>query len=365
MTRHIREDYNVDVSILNFQKRGGEKILNKVIMTVFGIFVSLSLLFVTPALAAKPVDTCQYVVDGNIPYAPGHYLASQFLMPGYDVFGYNYQAHIFNGSFANAYLGRPGSGLPPYTGDDTAYLAENPTAASHWAWPFRNVQLQMKWNDAWLANKDCGPDGLLDRPSPYKGSGAWLTNHATGTYEGSIWDATGNYVINVEYLGVDYPEDLVLLQSGSSITGTSLELVGGGSPWTIDSGTVSGNSIEFEGYFNSNPSMRVHFTGSIAVDGSMSGNWGDLAPGTRIGIWATTSGAAIHPICTVSDFVKIIAPPATATKVADVWYTADESEIGQDIWGEFAIIQEEASDPCSEYGIINYMSPLKKGLGGW
>jgi len=43
----------------------------------------------------------------------------------------------------------------------------------------------MKWNDAWLSNKDCDGDGLLDRyygyPS-YIGSGAWLTNHQKGTY---------------------------------------------------------------------------------------------------------------------------------------------------------------------------------------
>lgn len=43
----------------------------------------------------------------------------------------------------------------------------------------------MKWNDAWISNKDCDGDGLLDRhfgfPS-YRGSGAWLTNHQSGIY---------------------------------------------------------------------------------------------------------------------------------------------------------------------------------------
>ncbi len=38
----------------------------------------------------------------------------------------------------------------------------------------------MKWNDAWLSNKDRDGDGNLDRhwgyPS-YIGSNAWLTNH--------------------------------------------------------------------------------------------------------------------------------------------------------------------------------------------
>jgi hypothetical protein len=43
----------------------------------------------------------------------------------------------------------------------------------------------MKWNDAWLSNKDCDGDALLDRHygyTSYIGSGAWLTNHQKGTY---------------------------------------------------------------------------------------------------------------------------------------------------------------------------------------
>ena len=43
----------------------------------------------------------------------------------------------------------------------------------------------MKWNDAWISNKDCNADGLLDRHrgfASYLGSGAWLTNHQAGTY---------------------------------------------------------------------------------------------------------------------------------------------------------------------------------------
>jgi hypothetical protein len=42
----------------------------------------------------------------------------------------------------------------------------------------------MKWNDAWLSNKDCDEDGKLDRHygyASYIGSGAWETNHQWGT----------------------------------------------------------------------------------------------------------------------------------------------------------------------------------------
>ena len=69
---------------------------------------------------------------------------------GYTEFGYNYQAHIYNGDY----------GYPEWN-------------------------LVMKWNDAWLSNKDCDGDGLLDRHygyDSYIGSGAWETNHWTTTY---------------------------------------------------------------------------------------------------------------------------------------------------------------------------------------
>jgi len=82
---------------------------------------------------------------------------------GYDEWGYNYQAHMFNGGYCDAYRN------------------------AAWCQPYKDDNLIMKWNDAWLSNKDCDGDGLLDRhygyPS-YIGSGAWLTNHQSGTYEG-------------------------------------------------------------------------------------------------------------------------------------------------------------------------------------
>jgi len=82
---------------------------------------------------------------------------------GYDEWGYNYQAHMFNGGYCDAYRN------------------------AAWCQPYKDDNLIMKWNDAWLSNKDCDEDGLLDRhygyPS-YIGSGAWLTNHQSGTYEG-------------------------------------------------------------------------------------------------------------------------------------------------------------------------------------
>ncbi|MDD5145319.1 MAG: hypothetical protein PHF44_00500 [Candidatus Pacebacteria bacterium] len=163
---------------------------------------------------------------------------------------------MFRGSYANAYLGK--DGLPPYEGDDVAYLAQNPSAANKWYWPYRNDMIEMKWNDAWLSNMDCNGDGLLDRPSDnggtYIGSGAWETNHQWGV----------------------------------------------------------------------NP------------DGS---NW--------------------------NYFVKIVAAPDDATKLSGIWYTADGKEIGPDIWGEFATIEEIYNDQSTgDHGVL-YRSPAGPGFGKW
>lgn len=132
---------------------------------------------------------CTTIQEGVLTYSAGHYLEGEPLRIGYDPYGYNYQAHLFNGSYANVYLG--GAGFPPYDGDDDAYLKDNPGAKNHWAWPYRNVQLNMKWNDAWLSNKDCDGDGKLDRHhghASYIGSGAWLTNHMRGVEDdGTHW----------------------------------------------------------------------------------------------------------------------------------------------------------------------------------
>lgn len=198
-------------------------------------------------------DGCPTILGGTILYSPSHFLAGEPLTVGYDIFGYNYQAHLFNGTYANVYLGS--AGLPPYTGDTDAYLLENPGAAGHWAWPYRDVELSMKWNDAWIANTDCDDDGKLDRhygfPS-YIGSGAWETNH----------------------------------MSGDSLTASA---------WT--------------------------------------------------------------------DFVKIVAVPADAVKIDSIWFTADGVEIGPDIWGQFAIIQEVLNDPDSGTHGAQYISPAASGFG--
>jgi hypothetical protein len=106
--------------------------------------------------AAGPKSACTTIQGGTLLASDGSTITT-----GYDGWGYNYQAHLFNGKYCDAYR-------------DAA-----------WCQPYKEDDLAMKWNDAWLSNKDCDGDGKLDRHhgyASYIGSGAWLTNHQSGEY---------------------------------------------------------------------------------------------------------------------------------------------------------------------------------------
>jgi hypothetical protein len=184
---------------------------------------------VLAAKGGKKAD-CTTIKDGTLVGSDGI-----LLVIGYDDWGYNYQAHLFNGYYCDSYR-------------DAAWCQE-----------WKDVKLSMKWNDAWLSNTDCDGDGLLDRhfgfPS-YIGSGAWLTNHQSGEYEGE----DGNLV-----------------------------------KWNY--------------------------------------------------------------------FVKIVAAPADAYVADDIWYAADGTEIGEVIWGAFAIILQVENDPGAGLHGAQYISPVGPGFG--
>ncbi|MBK5252368.1 MAG: hypothetical protein JJE29_07030 [Peptostreptococcaceae bacterium] len=80
--------------------------------------------------------------------------ADEFVVEkGFNDDGYNYKAHLYVGG-----------------GE---------------AWDVEDAQLVMKWNEAWLSNKDKDADGKLDRHlgyDTYIDSGEWCTNHWRGTY---------------------------------------------------------------------------------------------------------------------------------------------------------------------------------------
>lgn len=127
-------------------------------ITVFVLVIVILTLGVTVLVAqADPVAKCTTIQSGELLASDG-----SVIEVGYDDWGYNYQARLFNGLYCDSYR-------------DAA-----------WCQPYKDVNLLMKWNDAWLSNQDCDEDGLLDRHygfDSYIGSGAWLTNHQSGEYE--------------------------------------------------------------------------------------------------------------------------------------------------------------------------------------
>ncbi len=162
----------------------------------------------TFVVSAKPKRDYNTITEGEIEYSAGHYLADQVIPTGFDDYGYNYQGHMFKGSYYNSYAG--GAGYGPWMGDDVAYFADshNEGADDHWAWPYRDVKLAMKWSDVWLSNMDRNDDGKLDRGNdePYTSSaaqGAWLTNHQSGEYEQDGETIKWNYFVKIVHPGDD------------------------------------------------------------------------------------------------------------------------------------------------------------------
>lgn len=103
---------------------------------------------------AAAADNCTTIQSGTLLTSDGATIST-----GFDDWGYNYQGLMFNGGYCDAYRD------------------------ALWCQPYKDDSLGMKWNDAWLSNKDCDGDGLLDRhygDDSYIGSGAWLTNHQSG-----------------------------------------------------------------------------------------------------------------------------------------------------------------------------------------
>ena len=125
------------------------------------------------------------------------------------------------------------------------------------------------------------------------------------------WNTTGNYVVNMNYLGTDYAHDMTLVQDGlGNLTGN------GGSPagaqvytWVLTTGTVAGDAIDFLANYTATPDAVtpqtvLHVVGVVAMDGTMSGTWtDDYQGGMREGTWVSTTGnvVAILPVPPTTD----------------------------------------------------------------
>lgn len=126
-------------------------------LIIFALFV---LLFV-PVMRVEAKDvSCTGISSGEIVDSAGNPIQK-----GYDQFGYNYEAHMFNGTYDSSDRTLDGT----YWGSTGDYVDD---------------KLMMKWSDAWLANVDCNGDHKLDRglvDGVVNGvSMGWLTNHIVG-----------------------------------------------------------------------------------------------------------------------------------------------------------------------------------------
>lgn len=80
------------------------------------------------------------------------------------------------------------------------------------------------------------------------------------------------------------------------------------------------------------------------------------------GAWLTNHQSGEDDGCKWNYFTKIVAVPEDAVNQGGTWYTADSTEIGPVIWGDFATIQSVYNDQCGEHG-IEYLSPAAPGFG--
>jgi hypothetical protein len=151
-------------------------------MKRFSVAIGLTLALAAPA-AAQPSGSCAKIKDGTITAADG----TTVLTPGYDKYGYNYQAKMFNGLYANYF--RPTTPVTEGT---------------------ENVVI--KWSDEWLATVDCNHDGKLDRGlNPKTGesdgmSKGWVTNHFEGDYIGTDQESHHyTYFVKITYVGPAQP----------------------------------------------------------------------------------------------------------------------------------------------------------------
>ena len=147
------------------------------VVVIFLLALLLVALFVGTAAAEGPVGKCTTIQSGDLIASDGSIITT-----GFDDWGYNYQGRLFNGMYCDAYRD------------------------AGWCQPYTDVKLSMKWNDAWLSNKDCDGDGLLDRHygfGDYIGSGAWLTNHQSGEYELEGETCEWNYFVKIVAVPAD------------------------------------------------------------------------------------------------------------------------------------------------------------------
>ncbi len=146
--------------------------MHRIILLVVVLLLTVSI----PLASVAAGPQCATIQSGTITDSAGNPLTV-----GFDQYGYNYQAHQFNGTYDSVDRNLDGT-YWGQTGD------------------FVDDRLSMKWSDDWLSNTDCDGDNELDRGTDDISLG-WETNHVEGEYI----DGDGNeqhYTYFVKIVGV-------------------------------------------------------------------------------------------------------------------------------------------------------------------
>lgn len=104
---------------------------------------------------------------------------------GFDEYGYNWNAHHFNGILFNAIVGDYlyndafFGEWEPYIGNDAEYLEKYP-AAVYLPWDYRHINLVMHWNEALISREGVYPDEWIN-------SNGWITFHYSGGDGATKW----------------------------------------------------------------------------------------------------------------------------------------------------------------------------------
>lgn len=159
----------------------------KRLFLLLGVMVMVMGIVAPAALAVPPPpdnDKCATIQGGTITDSAGNPLSV-----GFDQFGYNYQAHLFVGTYDSVDRNLDGT----YWGSTGDYVDD---------------VLTMKWSNEWLANVDCNGDHKLDRGLEDGVVGGisrgWETNHVIGDYDSDgdgIQDAHYTYFVKIVWVG--------------------------------------------------------------------------------------------------------------------------------------------------------------------
>jgi len=250
---------------------------------------------------------------------------------GFDEFGYNYGARLFNGW--DGYYDRDIEGGPvPGTNDawlvmkwskDWEPMIDQPVGAwvtNHFTW-YSNDYAEATWygwdtREDWT-DKDSPPSATYkvtefaklmkvsddpDEWARYQAGGAfdcgWGTylsrvpryvafQDVVSVYE-TAWTVTGIWALDFDYLGTIYSHDMTIdTQTDGSFSGTGTN----SDTWAV-TGTVSDDTLSMTISYD-HSSYEVTAIGTIGADGTMSGTW--TGPG-QSGTWMSTSGQAFHDL---------------------------------------------------------------------